>query len=216
MDASVKNNIAFSIAHIYIHNKPIIKTLHHTSNITSTKTEFFTIRYGINQATHLHSILKIIVVIDLIHVVKKIFNLLSHPLQKHTAFIFKDFREFFSCHQKNVIKFWECLSQSKQYLHRSVDAETKSFNLTPLLSNKNSWDFSKKSKCDNIINKQKMTFQASDLKSRHFLELVNSNNNILEPSYSKGSTWLKYFGHSNTLCTRALRVITNHAPIGEY
>ena len=61
-----------------------------------------------------------------------------------------------------------------------------------------------------------MTFQASDLKSRHFLELVNSNNNILEPSYSKDSTWLKYFGHSNTLCTRALRVITNHAPIGEY
>ena len=61
-----------------------------------------------------------------------------------------------------------------------------------------------------------MTFQASDLKSRHFLELVNSNNNILEPSYSKGGTQLKYFGHSNTLCTRASRAITNHAPIGEY
>jgi len=61
-----------------------------------------------------------------------------------------------------------------------------------------------------------MTFQASDLKGRHFLELVDSDNDILEPSYSKGSTWLKYFGYSNTLCTRALRTITNHALIGEY
>jgi len=33
---------------------------------------------------------------------------------------------------------------------------------------------------------------------------------------SKGSTWLQYFGHSNTLCARAVRAITNHAPIGEY
>jgi len=61
-----------------------------------------------------------------------------------------------------------------------------------------------------------MTFQASDLKGRHFLELVNSDNDILEPSYSKGGTWLKYFGHSNTLCARASRAITNHASIGEY
>jgi len=30
-----------------------------------------------------------------------------------------------------------------------------------------------------------MTFQASDLKGRHFLDLVDSDNNILELSYSK-------------------------------
>ena len=28
--------------------------------------------------------------------------------------------------------------------------------------------------------------------------------------------WLKHFGCSNLLCARATRVITNHAPIGEY
>ena len=215
-NASVKNNVASSIAHVHVHNKPIIKMLHHTSNIMSIEAEFFAIRCGINQATHLHGILKIIVVIDSIYTAKKIFDPLSHPFLKHAAFILKDLREFFFCHQENIIKFWECLSQSKWYLHRSINAETKSFNLTLLLPNKNSWDFSKKSKCDNIINKWKMTFQASDLKSRHFLELVDSDNNILEPSYSKGSTWLKYFGYSNTLYARASRVTTNHAPIGEY
>jgi len=61
-----------------------------------------------------------------------------------------------------------------------------------------------------------MTFQALDLKEHQFLELCDEDKNPLEPSYSKGSTWLKYFGHLNSLCARATRAIVNHAPIGEY
>ena len=61
-----------------------------------------------------------------------------------------------------------------------------------------------------------MIFQASDTKEKHFLNLLNSNNNIIKLSYIKGSSWLKYLGHSNSLYARALRAITNHAPIGEY
>ena len=33
-------------------------------------------------------------------------------------------------------------------------------------------------------------FQASDLKGKNFMDLVNSDNNILEPIYSKGGIWL--------------------------
>ena len=33
-----------------------------------------------------------------------------------------------------------------------------------------------------------MTFQVSDLKGRNFLDLVDSDNNILKPTYSKGGT----------------------------
>ena len=98
MDASVKNNVAFSIVHIYVYNKPIIKMLYQAINIISTEAELFAIRCGINQAIHLHSISKIIVVMDSIHVAKKIFDLLSHPPQKHVAFILKDLRKFFSCY----------------------------------------------------------------------------------------------------------------------
>jgi len=61
-----------------------------------------------------------------------------------------------------------------------------------------------------------MTFQALDLKGHHFLDFCNEYNNPLEPIYAKGSSWLKYFGHSNSLCVRATRVIVNHAPIGKY
>ena len=61
-----------------------------------------------------------------------------------------------------------------------------------------------------------MTFQASDLKGKQFLNLLDDNNNIIEPSYVKGGSWLKVFSHSNSLCAHASRVITNYAPTGEY
>ena len=61
-----------------------------------------------------------------------------------------------------------------------------------------------------------MTLQASDLKEKQFLDLLNDDNNIIEPFYAKGGSWLKVFGHSNLLCACALQAITNHAPIGEY
>ena len=61
-----------------------------------------------------------------------------------------------------------------------------------------------------------MIFQASHSKGKHFLNLVDGNENTLELSYIKGSLWLKYFGHSNTLYARASRAITNHTPIGKY
>ena len=61
-----------------------------------------------------------------------------------------------------------------------------------------------------------MTFQASDFKEKQFLDLLDSNNNIVKLSYIKGRSWLKFFSHSNLLCARASRTITNHAPISKY
>lgn len=59
-------------------------------------------------------------------------------------------------------------------------------------------------------------FQASDTKERNFLELLDNNSNIIELMYSKGGSWLKYFGHSNLLCVRASRAIVNHTFTEEY
>ena len=61
-----------------------------------------------------------------------------------------------------------------------------------------------------------MNFQALDLKGRNFLKLLNNDSNLLEPSTIKGRPWLQYFGHSNSLCTRATRAIVNYALIREY
>ena len=61
-----------------------------------------------------------------------------------------------------------------------------------------------------------MTFQALDLKGKQFLDLLNNDNNIIKPSYAKEGSWLKVFGHSNSLYACASHAITNHAPIGKY
>jgi len=95
----------------------------------------------------------------------------------------------------------------------TVNKETKTFNPTPLYPCKMSWDFSKKSKSNNILKVWKMTFQASDLKGNQFLDLLN---NIIELSYVKGRLWLKTFSHLNSLCVHVTRATTNHAPISKY
>ena len=61
-----------------------------------------------------------------------------------------------------------------------------------------------------------MTFQASDGKGKNFLDLVDINNNTIEPSYIKDGLWLQAFGSSNSLCARDTRAITNHTTTGEY
>ena len=47
-DSGIKNDVATSIAHIHICDRPIIKIIHYTTNITSTEAELFAIKYGIN------------------------------------------------------------------------------------------------------------------------------------------------------------------------
>ena len=47
-DTSIRNNVATSITHIHIYNKPVVKTLHYAVNITSTEAKLFTIRFSIN------------------------------------------------------------------------------------------------------------------------------------------------------------------------
>jgi len=90
MDTSIKNNIATSISHVHIHNKPITKTLYHAVNVMSTEAELFVIRCGIDQATNSASISKIIVITDSIHAARKVFDLSSHPFQSHATIILKE------------------------------------------------------------------------------------------------------------------------------
>ena len=124
--------------------------------------------------------------------------------------------QFFTKNQSNSIEFWECPSWLDWNLHKAVDRDSKSFNPLSSFSSKTLWDYCKKVNCNDIINTWKMTFQALDGKEHQFLDLVDSNFNTIEPSYTKGGSWLQLFSHFNSLCACTTRAITNHAPIGEY
>ena len=153
---------------------------------------------------------------DSLHLAKKIFNLSLYPYQSYSNFVLKELCNFFTWNQENTIEFWKCLSHSKWHLHNAVNKNTKSFSSILLLLYKQLWDFSKKSKCNDIIKTCKMMFQASDSKEKHFHDLVNGNNNSIKPPYTRGGSWLKFFSHSNSLYARAFRAITNHTLISEY
>jgi len=109
-DASVKNNVTTSIAHIHIHDYLIIKTLYHTMNVISTKAKLFAIRYGINQAINTNNISKINFIMDSLYLAKKIFDPSLHPYQSHSNFILKELCNFFTWSQENTIKFWEVIA----------------------------------------------------------------------------------------------------------
>jgi len=215
-DASIKNNIATSISHIHSANRLLIKTVHHASFMTSMEAKLFAIRCSINQACSINNVSKIIIVTDSIHAAKKIFDCESHPYQIHSAAILRELHIFFSSNESNSIEFWECPSKLRWRFHRDANKDFKAFSVTLSYLTKISWDFCKKSDCDESIKLWKMTFQASDEKGKHFLDLLDDDLNVIEPSYARDGPWLQTFGHSNLLCARAVRAIINHASIREY
>ena len=149
-DASIKDDIATSILHIHSFNRPIIKTVHHASFVTSTEAELFAIRCSINQVCAINNVSKIVVVTDSIHAAKRIFNCDAHPYQVHSTAILNELRSFFSAHESNSIKFWECPSKLRWKLHSEVDKDSKSFSISPSYPTKISWDFCRKSDCDKL------------------------------------------------------------------
>ena len=104
-NTSIKSQVSTLIAHIHVHNNPIIKTLHHVINVTSTEAELSTIRCGINQATQIVNIDCIIIIMNSIYTTKRIFDLLVHPYQIQLSTILRELREFFKRDQQNYIKF---------------------------------------------------------------------------------------------------------------
>jgi len=104
-DASIKNNIATSISHIHSANRPLIKTVHHASFVSSMEAELFAIRCGINQACSINNVSKIVIVTDSIHAAKKIFDCESHPCQIHSATILRELCTFFLSNESNSIEF---------------------------------------------------------------------------------------------------------------
>ena len=100
-DASIRNNMATSVAHIYIYDRPVVKILHYTVNVTNTEAKLFIIRCDINQAANSQGILKIIIITDSIHSAKRIFDFLPHPFQVHATSILSELRKFFILNLNN-------------------------------------------------------------------------------------------------------------------
>lgn len=147
------------------------------------------------------------------HAATQILDSSCHSHYHHSIAILKDIRSFVSCHPNCHITFWDCPSKSEWPPHKKVDTE---FNYNP------SQPVFSHAKCHrNSVTKRNATRlsingRCTSNKGRRFLELTENEGHITEPNHSKGGTWLDYLSKSPSLCARATRMITNHAPTGEY
>ena len=142
-DASIRNNIITSIAHIHLFSSPTKKTLYYAVDIAMTETELFAIRCGINQVVWIPDSSCIIVITDTLHMVQKDFDSTIHSYQLQLIVISKDLGLFLKKYLSNTIEFWNCSSDKEWPLHLSMNNDMKKFNLILLFPCKNSWDFNK-------------------------------------------------------------------------
>ena len=215
-NASIENHVTTSISYINSYDKPVIKMIHRAVNITNTEAELFAIQCGINQVVSITNVNRIVIITDSLHATKRIFNSSAYPYQIYSTAISHKLRDFFSKNANNCIEFWDFSSKQKWPLHSLIDKNSKSFNFIPTFSCKSSWNFCKKRKYNSVLLQWGMSFQVADSRRRNFLDLVDDNLNPTKSLNVKGSSWLQYFSHSNSLCTRATRATINHAPIGKY
>jgi len=54
------------------------------------------------------------------------------------------------------------------------------------------WDYNKKEKSNNYISDWQTSFYITDLKGKHFLNLINNNLEPIVLMYIKEGSWLKY------------------------
>lgn len=70
VDANIKNKVTSSISYVHSNLDFVIKTVHHTINITTIKTELFAIRCGINQVIQISDTFYIIIITNAIYLTR--------------------------------------------------------------------------------------------------------------------------------------------------
>jgi len=105
-NTSIKNNVTASIFYILSSQSILKKTIYHVINVTSTEAEMFLIRCGINQAVDFSNIKRIIVITNIMHTIRHIFDLSTHTYQLQSIAISLDLRIFFNKNTNNSIIFW--------------------------------------------------------------------------------------------------------------
>ncbi|KAF8221212.1 hypothetical protein L208DRAFT_1534395, partial [Tricholoma matsutake] len=59
-------------------------------------------------------------------------------------------------------------------------------------------------------------FSEPSYRGRHFYQLKGVGGKLVLPSTHKGGPWLKVMGNNTMMISCSTRMITGHAPIGEY
>ena len=137
-----------------------------------------------------------------------------YPGQAHSLAVCSALRLFFSQGHGYRIDFWDCPTEWS--LHQLVHNDVTNTRVAAGWSPATSINFLCSKSITSCLDNWKTLFNCLTIQGQHFLPLRDRNRQFLQPSYSKGGSWLPHIGQLVTLCARATRAILNHAPIGEY
>ena len=177
---------------------------------TALDAELFAIRLGVAKATSF-DVKHIILITDSLSAARRAVDASVHSGQAHLLSVVRALREFFTQHPDTSINFWDCPSKA-HLVHEDVTNTRIAAGRHPATS----LDGLRSKSTTSCLNAWRSSFSYPSSQGRHFLSLKGGNRKSLQPSYTKGGSWLLFIAESVTLCARATRAILNHAPIGEF
>ncbi|KAK1215529.1 hypothetical protein PQX77_021860 [Marasmius sp. AFHP31] len=140
-----------------------------------------------------------------------------HSGQSHSLAVCKALNEWLLEDHVREIKFVEVPSSAKWSVHHSAHLFVGG--LPPIGAGsapQTSLDYLCKKATDACLDTWVTRFQEAKYKGGQFLELKDLKGKPLQPKYTSGGTWLPHIGRTNSLTSRVIRCITNHAPVGKY
>ena len=183
--------------------------------ITASDAELFAIRLGVFKATSM-DIKRIILITDSLDSARRSVDPSVYFGQAHSLAVCSALQSFFCSSSSHRIEFWNCPSNAEWSLHQMVHNDVTNTRVAAGLYPVTSLDALCSKSVLSCLDTWRAAFNYTLVQWCHFLTLRDKNHNPLQPSYSKGGSWLPHIGQSVTLCARATRAILNHAPIREY
>jgi len=182
---------------------------------TAPDAELFAIRLDVSKATSM-DIEHIILITDSLGSTRRSVDLSVHSGQAHSLAVCSALRSFFCSGSNHRIEFWDCPSNAKWSFHQMVHNDITNTRVAAGLHPATSLNALHSKSVLSCLDAWRTTFNHPTVQGYHFLTLRGKNHKPLQPSYSKGGSWLSHIGQSVTLCAKVTRAILNHAPIGEY
>ena len=174
------------------------------------------IHLGLIPTMEEENIHNIIVITNSIATAKKIFKSKTDPLQNMFIPVTSAINSFFRKDGRNKIQFWFCPSKAKWPKYKLIDNQVKADNCVSIFPSKELHLFNKKKECNNILHEWQESFMSNPKRGQCFLDFEDENQNVIKPTYAKGSLWFPSIGFTNSLCAHFTCMTTGHAPIGEY
>ena len=209
------NMQAISAAHFWRLGHQVSSSKAPAGRTTAPDAELFAIRLDVSKATSM-DIEHIILITDSLGSARRSVDPSVHSGQAHSLAVCSALQLFFCSGPNYRVEFWDCPSNAEWSLHQMVHNDVTNTRVATGLHLATSLDTLRSKSVLLCFDTWRTAFNRPTVQGRHFPTLRGKNHKPLQPSYSKGGSWLTHIGQLVTLCARATRAILNHAPIGEY